>query len=384
MIVGRSLSRDKARFIQRALAEFEGLTVVHTLFGVLIHVVKPNRRKLDEYMKHYRKRFDAIFRGLKCFAYRDSASDLVFVYLLTANSPRLGSRSVVQRLECSLRNDRAYPNQQFGFALSDVHSGIESFGAVYQELIYCLRYASFYELYGRLVSYAGITNLQSHFSLPKTFADELRMRVTEGDLQKARAVLDKLITRNSFGRNRTIETSIFMIMTLLSTIRRVAFDSKTDESYANTLRSAENLLSCATFAEMAKLLYDTLDKVCMYMIKKHGQKHLILSSRVINHIELNYFDPSLDVNSLGSHFGMTPAYLSRIFRNQTRSTISHYINLVRTNNAKLLLDRNMKLEEVSSHVGFGSVNTLIRVFNKIEGTTPGQYKRQSHSLTTKA
>lgn len=71
---------------------------------------------------------------------------------------------------------------------------------------------------------------------------------------------------------------------------------------------------------------------------------------------------------------MTPAYLSKLFKNEKGESVSEYINKVRIDKAKELLSNpNYRIEDISEMVGFGSVRTFNRTFRALTGISPSKY-----------
>ena len=93
------------------------------------------------------------------------------------------------------------------------------------------------------------------------------------------------------------------------------------------------------------------------------------------HIRQQYSDQALGATSIAEHFKISPSYLSRIFKADMGIGIVDYIHQVRTEAAKKLLrDTVLTLDDVAVRVGFSNRWVLIRVFKKLEGVTPGQYR----------
>ena len=97
-------------------------------------------------------------------------------------------------------------------------------------------------------------------------------------------------------------------------------------------------------------------------------------AQVMEYVQKNYQNPDLNISIAALHFGITPSYLSALFKEQTGLNLLDYINCTRVEKAKLLLAQGYSLTEVSGQTGFRSSGALIRVFKKIMGVTPGQMK----------
>ena len=101
-----------------------------------------------------------------------------------------------------------------------------------------------------------------------------------------------------------------------------------------------------------------------------------LCQRIKAYIDESFGDPALGISAVGSKFEMSGAYLSRLFADTIGSTIAAYITSVRIENARKMLKKDsMSVEEISEACGFLSSSTFIRLFKKIEGMTPGAYRK---------
>ncbi len=101
--------------------------------------------------------------------------------------------------------------------------------------------------------------------------------------------------------------------------------------------------------------------------------------KAIRFIEQNYY---LDINveMLCKHVNYSRSYLSRIFKNELHMTIPEYTNMVRIQNAKsLLTETDMPMHEISTSVGVHDSFYFSKLFKKITGETPRDY-RKSHKL----
>lgn len=96
----------------------------------------------------------------------------------------------------------------------------------------------------------------------------------------------------------------------------------------------------------------------------------------ISLIETRYSDCNLCVSYIADSLGISAAYISRYFKQQTGVGLLEYIHRFRIIAAKEILtaEPGAQVNDVARRVGFVNAATLIRVFKKIEGVTPGQYR----------
>ncbi|WP_334332919.1 AraC family transcriptional regulator [Companilactobacillus sp. HBUAS59544] len=103
-------------------------------------------------------------------------------------------------------------------------------------------------------------------------------------------------------------------------------------------------------------------------------------SKIISYVE-THSQEALTLNQLASQAHLSPGYFSRVFKKQMGQSVMEYVNLVRLKNAfELLTNTKYNLQVISDRVGFPNVKSFRKIFKKIYGETPKQY-RKSHKLT---
>lgn len=102
-----------------------------------------------------------------------------------------------------------------------------------------------------------------------------------------------------------------------------------------------------------------------------------LPCKIKNYIDSNYCDPNLCLQSLSDAFNITTSYICIIFKKQYQKTINQYINEKRIEKSMEYLEQSdKKIKEISSLIGFPDANYFIKVFKKVTGTTPKEYRRK--------
>ena len=90
-------------------------------------------------------------------------------------------------------------------------------------------------------------------------------------------------------------------------------------------------------------------------------------------INLNHY---LSLNSISEALYVSSYELSRQFKKETGETITEYINKRRINEAVFILENeSISITDISYMVGFNDVNYFTKVFKKIKGMTPTEYRR---------
>ena len=90
-----------------------------------------------------------------------------------------------------------------------------------------------------------------------------------------------------------------------------------------------------------------------------------------------HFNEKILLDDLADRFYINKYYLTRVFKEQFGLSISHYIMQKRITHAKHLLRfSDHSIEQIASMCGMDDANYFSRVFRKIEGVSPGEFRRQ--------
>lgn len=85
---------------------------------------------------------------------------------------------------------------------------------------------------------------------------------------------------------------------------------------------------------------------------------------------------ALTVEAAADHFGFNPDYFARYFKSRSGQHFSEFYRKLTMEYAKLLLSSgHYKVGEVSELLGFASPDYFSRVFRKVTGSLPSQYKK---------
>jgi len=96
----------------------------------------------------------------------------------------------------------------------------------------------------------------------------------------------------------------------------------------------------------------------------------------INYIEAHLEEP-ISLRELAEVSHMNANYFSVLFKEHTGLTFSDYLTRRRVQRAKeLILGTTLTVNEISERVGYQTAKYFIKVFRKLEGMSPGQYRQQ--------
>lgn len=96
---------------------------------------------------------------------------------------------------------------------------------------------------------------------------------------------------------------------------------------------------------------------------------------ILQEISRSYCDPNLSSQSLADQFGLSPAYLCRMFRQANGCSLMEHISRLRIQRAQeVLLEPGVKVKDVPLQVGMENQQYFFRLFKQATGLTPKQYQ----------
>lgn len=106
-----------------------------------------------------------------------------------------------------------------------------------------------------------------------------------------------------------------------------------------------------------------------------SRKRLELSS-IKAYLDERYTE-KITLDNLAELFFINKFYLSKIFKETYGTTVNNYLISKRVTRAKQLLRfTDMTVDEVGVTVGMGDANYFSRMFRKVEGSSPSEYRKQ--------
>lgn len=157
-----------------------------------------------------------------------------------------------------------------------------------------------------------------------------------------------------------------------------------DDDTAGGLAPREDLGRIGSVDELERWLQayyeELLDRLKRARAAGHHSQHVSQAILLILEKYPSYITLELAAGAIGLH----PSYLSRIFKEETGMTFSEYVNRVRIDASRKLLESGRySVKQVSVQVGFSTYNYFFKVFKEWTGMTPQAYVqkiRPSHSV----
>lgn len=99
----------------------------------------------------------------------------------------------------------------------------------------------------------------------------------------------------------------------------------------------------------------------------------------LTYIEQNLDKPIL-LSDVARYIGVSEPYLSSFFKNSLNENFIPYVNRQKMKRAKQLLAEGKLVYQVSELLGYENTTYFSKVFKRVEGITPEQYRKGAHSV----
>jgi AraC-like DNA-binding protein len=281
------------------------------------------------------------------------------------------SESFISQLEDDIEEVQQKTQKRFGLlvfaALSDPHRGVE--GIYYANLEVRETFQYLDSAGGEaILRYKDIRYSGDLYWYPLEIEQKLISSIRLGDHENAGALLRQVFADNASRSSFFAQTAKLLVSDLMGTLMkgRLSSEAKLTVEPPAGVTGPEQLCNY-----LEKMLWEICRANRANLEEKHSRG---LGEQVKSYIDENFRRPDLNISITALHFDLTPAYLSGIFRKETGFNLLEYINTLRIEESKKLLEQGHSIVKTAELAGFRGSSAFIRVFRKITGITPGQYK----------
>ena len=109
--------------------------------------------------------------------------------------------------------------------------------------------------------------------------------------------------------------------------------------------------------------------------RSHGHTVKSVAMRVREYVDAEYCSNALSLESVAAYVHKTPAYISRVFKNELGCNFSDYLTEKRMRlAAQLLAQPDGRVYRIAAQCGYADTSNFIRVFKRFYGISPAEYR----------
>jgi len=171
------------------------------------------------------------------------------------------------------------------------------------------------------------------------------------------------------------EIEFAVIEIIFAIIRKETIDNPTTDYFQDYIKNIVKLLGEKDLAKVQNLISDIIQPMNKKFFKQNSKSNELLVERAIEYIDKNYFDPDLSLKTVADYVHTNSSYLCVLIKQFNLISYIDYLNRIRMENAKILLQNNaIKTYEIAFDVGFNSSQYFASCFKKYTGLTPSEYR----------
>ena len=220
----------------------------------------------------------------------------------------------------------------------------------------------------KVVYYQEGENPRYTVTYPRDMQNRLIRCVMNADEE---GTLEQLNRLKECNQNEQGETPAFILQllndNLINTLLQISTMAGMPKDQAESLiGDVRNVMTLPLDMQLQEIrqLYVTL---CGSIGELKTGKHQLMDE-ISDYICQHYMDADLSLTSVAGQFHVSESYLSSTFKMQTGTNFFTYVENMRMDKAKeLLRQTNLKISDISTQVGYASVNSFCRAFKRSTG-----------------
>lgn len=229
-----------------------------------------------------------------------------------------------------------------------------------------------------LAYYTDIKPFQEEYIYDIVLEKEIKEAVDEGNKEQAFEIVDRfmdsLIEYRVPQNDRCLHLHRFLVAILM-----VMTDAGLSISELNDKEESNIFLNFNQIYDMNKLRYCYKYKFIIPVIEALNSYRADKSGTIIEAIRnlVKEKRGDLTLTECAEELHYHPTYIWKVMKAEGQTTFSDFIAEYKLGEAKKLLEEtNMTIAEIAKELNYTNTQNFIRFFNKLEGITPGKYRKR--------
>lgn len=232
--------------------------------------------------------------------------------------------------------------------------------------------------YNLLIGYENIIFYDEIISSSKKaywYPAEEQMRFVQC-LKQGNTYVIKDIIKEIIGKIKKKQLSIGLTRAICFGMINAVVEVLNELDIKNFDDDIEELAQFGSLEDLEEKIEKLAYRICEYVNSRKESHNEALKIAVIEYIHENYTNKMLSLEMVAEKLNISPKYLSRFFKEQIGFNFVDYVRELRINYAKKLLrETSSSIKDIVDRIGYSDVASFTRTFKKLEGITPGEYRK---------
>lgn len=227
----------------------------------------------------------------------------------------------------------------------------------------------------------ALTTIEARYHAEGALMEAVSTGNTKEAIQRYHQFISYRLTPRSASPLRDRKNILFTFNTLLR--KAAEFGGVHPLHIDNLSRTLAIQIEHAVTVEQLNQISDNMVRKYCILVQNYARRsYSELTQNCMNQIEF-YYNTDLSLSRLASQCSVSPSYLSTVFHKETGMTVTDYINKTRIRQSLILLNTTMlSIGEIAARCGFGDANYFSRIFRKLQGQSPKDYRQSIRKKST--
>ena len=258
----------------------------------------------------------------------------------------------------------------FKIGIGRTYDNFELLPSSYEESLKALRYLQS----SGVMHYMDIPSRNPQMSqYPEHKEKTLLQKVALGDAVESVNALNYIfdwLVSNYSNQPLKIKNKLLEIVFL---VNHMAWEYGTDLE-SDEIGFLEEMLSINDLTELKLWCRKRVESVAAQINSYQDYKIGDLTRKAKEYIKANYSKP-ITLEDISREINVSPQYFSKLFKEETGENFIDYLTGIRIKIAKDLLEKSeMSIKEICYNIGYSDPNYFSRIFKKVVGVAPTEYK----------
>ncbi|MFD0959050.1 helix-turn-helix domain-containing protein [Paenibacillus chungangensis] len=214
-----------------------------------------------------------------------------------------------------------------------------------------------------------------HLLLSPAQEDEFATNVQQGNAEHVIAMIQRRLDKMCNKRATAYQYKQFAREVINKTMKILVSNGIEISSMVENCSPFERMKLCTLPEHYNQLFRLLLSEACHKIKEKKTGNDDPVIAFVMEYIHCHY-NKDISLENIADRLNLSLSYLSNFIKEKTGENFSQILNEVRITKAKQLLsDNELKIHEISNELGYYNVNSFIRMFKKMTGLPPGEYRK---------
>lgn len=215
-------------------------------------------------------------------------------------------------------------------------------------------------------------------SLEKELLEAVRLGRSDTALQCLKQLLETCLSSGIAGiaplRSRMLE---LVVLAGREAVSGGADESSIRRAFLKALEELDNLYNLAALEQWTS---GYIEECCREVASSTDQRNRRLIITSVQYLKEHYTE-NITLEDMSRVVYLSPYYFSHLFKKEMGVSFVEYLTSLRIEESKRLLrETPLYISAVAAKVGYSDVNYFSRVFKKMTGMTPSQYRKSKASV----